>query len=59
MPGDIYEDKFMNPYVASSRGYVDEVIRPDETKEKVVKAFEMLQLKSRERIPKKHGNMPC
>ena len=49
----------MNPYVASSRGYVDEVIRPDETKEKVVKAFEMLQLKSRERIPKKHGNMPC
>lgn len=37
----------MNPYVAASRGYVDEVIRPDETKERVVKAFDMLSQKKR------------
>ena len=48
----------MNPYVAASRGYVDEVIRPDETKERVVKAFDMLSQKNRVKIPKKHGNMP-
>ena len=53
-----YENKFMNPYVAASRGYVDEVIKPDETKERVVKAFDMLSQKSRVKIPKKHGNMP-
>ena len=53
-----YENKFMNPYVAASRGYVDEVIRPDETKERVVKAFDMLSQKNRVKIPKKHGNMP-
>jgi propionyl-CoA carboxylase beta chain len=53
-----YEDKFMNPYIAASRGYVDEVIRPDETKERVVAAFDMLKQKSKTRIPKKHGNMP-
>ena len=53
-----YENKFMNPYVAASRGYVDEVIRPDETKERVVKAFDMLSQKKRVKIPKKHGNMP-
>ena len=53
-----YENKFMNPYVAASRGYVDEVIKPDETKERVVKAFDMLSQKNRVKIPKKHGNMP-
>lgn len=47
-----YENKFMNPYVAASRGYVDEVIKPDETKERVVKAFDMLSQKSRVKIPK-------
>ncbi len=53
-----YEDMFMNPYIAASRGYVDEVIRPDETRERITSAFEMLRQKSRTRIPKKHGNMP-
>lgn len=53
-----YENKFMNPYIAASRGYVDEVIKPDETKERVVKAFDMLSQKNRVKIPKKHGNMP-
>ena len=53
-----YEDKFMNPYVAAERGYVDEVIRPDETKERVLNAFKMLEQKEKAGIPKKHGNIP-
>lgn len=53
-----YEDKFMNPYIAAERGYVDEVIRPEETKERVLKAFDMLSQKSRDGIKKKHGNIP-
>ena len=53
-----YEDKFMNPYVAAERGYVDEVIRPDETKDRVLNAFKMLEQKQKAGIPKKHGNIP-
>ena len=53
-----YESKFMNPYVAASRGYVDDVIRPEETRERVLNAFDMLSQKRKDRIPKKHGNMP-
>lgn len=53
-----YEDKFMNPYVAASRGYVDEVIRPEETKDRVLRAFDMLAQKSKPKIEKKHGNIP-
>ena len=48
----------MNPYIAAERGYVDEVIRPDETKERVLNAFHMLAQKSKPVIPKKHGNIP-
>ncbi len=53
-----YEDKFMNPYVAAKRGYVDEVIRPEETKDRVLRAFDMLSQKTRPEIKKKHGNIP-
>ncbi|MGN0374306.1 MAG: acyl-CoA carboxylase subunit beta [Butyrivibrio sp.] len=53
-----YEKKFMNPYVAAERGYVDEVIRPEETKERVLNAFHMLAQKDRAGVPKKHGNIP-
>ncbi|MBQ7227215.1 MAG: methylmalonyl-CoA carboxyltransferase, partial [Clostridia bacterium] len=53
-----YEEKFMNPYVAASRGYVDEVILPEETKERVVNALIMLDGKKKECAPKKHGNIP-
>ena len=53
-----YENKFMNPYVAAERGYVDEVIRPDETKDRVLAAFHMLAQKSINTVPKKHGNIP-
>jgi propionyl-CoA carboxylase beta chain len=53
-----YRAKFANPYHAASLGYVDEVIRPEETRAKVVRAFEMLATKRDTNPPKKHGNIP-
>lgn len=53
-----YKEKFMNPYVAASRGFVTEVIRPDETRKRLITALKMLRNKQVERIPKKHGNIP-
>ena len=55
---DEYNDKFMNPYVAAERGYVDEVILPSETREKIISALDMLRNKMEERPYKKHGNIP-
>ena len=53
-----YREKFTNPYIAASRGYVDDVIDPADTRPKVIKALEMLQNK-RDSLPsKKHGNIP-
>jgi propionyl-CoA carboxylase beta chain len=53
-----YREKFANPYKAAELGYVDEVIRPEDTRPKIVRAFEMLRTKRQERPPKKHGNIP-
>jgi propionyl-CoA carboxylase beta chain len=53
-----YRDKFANPYKAAELGYVDEVIKPEDTRPKVIRAFEMLRTKRRESPPKKHGNIP-
>ena len=53
-----YNEKFMNPYIAAERGYVDEVILPDETRSKVASAFRMLENKKQSRPVKKHGNIP-
>ena len=55
---DAYNDKFMNPYIAAEHGYVDEVILPEETRDKIVNAFRMLKTKERELPYKKHGNIP-
>ena len=55
---DEYNRKFMNPYVAAEHGYVDEVIRPEETRQKVLSAFEMLAEKKKSLPAKKHGNIP-
>ena len=55
---DEYNEKFMNPFVAAEHGYVDEVIDPVETREKVVSAFEMLSEKAKKLPVKKHGNIP-
>jgi propionyl-CoA carboxylase beta chain len=53
-----YADLFANPYNAAARGYVDEVIRPDQTREKLIRAFAMLENKVDQLPRKKHGNMP-
>ena len=53
-----YKEKFMNPYVAASRGFVTEVIKPEETRKRLTAALKMLKNKQVERVPKKHGNIP-
>jgi propionyl-CoA carboxylase beta chain len=53
-----YREKFANPYKAAELGYVDEVILPEETRGKLVRALEMLKYKRAEYPPKKHGNIP-
>ncbi|MGM9927396.1 MAG: acyl-CoA carboxylase subunit beta [Bacillus sp. (in: firmicutes)] len=55
---DEYREKFANPYVAASRGMVDDVIDPRETRIKVIQALEMLRNKKESRPYKKHGNIP-
>lgn len=53
-----YKEKFANPYVAASRGYVDDVIEPASTRQRLASAFEMLASKRETRPTKKHGNLP-
>lgn len=52
----IYQDMFMNPYIAASRGYVDMVIKPSETRDQLIKALDILATKERKGMI--HGNMP-
>lgn len=53
-----YADMFANPYEAAARGFIDEVIVPDQTRIKLIRAFEMLQNKAEKLPRKKHGNIP-
>lgn len=53
-----YTDKFANPYGAASRGFIDEVIMPSETRHKLIKAFKMLEHKVVNMPKRKHGNIP-
>lgn len=53
-----YRDKFSNPYIAAARGYVDDVIEPAETRQRIAGALDMLSGKRETRPPKKHGNIP-
>ena len=53
-----YSDKFANPYVAAARGYIDEIIEPKYTRQKLIKAFALLENKKVEKVDKKHGNIP-
>ena len=55
---DEYTEKFANPYRAAHRGYIDEVIKPSETRQKLIKAFKMLENKVVNLPRKKHGNIP-
>lgn len=53
-----YTEKFANPYRAAHRGYIDEVIYPEQTREKLLRAFKMLENKVATLPQKKHGNIP-
>jgi len=53
-----YRDKFANPFAAAALGYIDEVIRPRETRQKLAVALRMLRNKRQSNPPKKHGNLP-
>ena len=53
-----YEEIFANPYRAAARGYIDEVIKPEQTREKLIAAFKMLENKVKQLPRKKHGNIP-
>jgi len=53
-----FTEKFANPYGAAARGFVDEVIKPEETRMKLIKAFSMLENKADKLPRKKHGNIP-
>ncbi len=53
-----YREKFANPYAAAALGYIDEVIRPRETRAKLCRALGMLGNKRQANPPRKHGNIP-
>jgi propionyl-CoA carboxylase beta chain len=53
-----YREKFANPFMAASLGYIDAVIRPEETRPRIIQALAMLDHKRDTNPPKKHGNIP-
>lgn len=53
-----YKRMFAHPYVAAEHGYLDDVIEPAETRERLVRGLHMLRNKRKQTPPKKHGNMP-
>jgi len=55
---DEFTEKFANPYLAAARGFVDEVIKPEETRVKLIRAFSMLENKAEKLPRKKHTNIP-
>jgi len=53
-----YRERFANPYIAASHGFIDNVIEPHETRSRLINSLQMLQNKRRSLPPKKHGNIP-
>jgi len=53
-----YREKFANPYIAASRGYIDDVIEPRDTRPRLINALEMVANKRDANPAKKHGNIP-
>jgi propionyl-CoA carboxylase beta chain len=53
-----YEDRFMSPFVAAERGYIDDVIMPHTTRPRLAKALRMLRAKQLSNPWKKHDNIP-
>jgi len=53
-----YRNHFSNPYIAASRGFVDAVILPNDTRPRIIDALEALKAKKEIRPARKHGNIP-
>jgi propionyl-CoA carboxylase beta chain len=53
-----YEERFLSPFVAAERGYIDEVIMPHGTRRRIARALAMLRTKQAERPWRKHDNIP-
>ncbi|HEV2562741.1 MAG TPA: acyl-CoA carboxylase subunit beta [Rhizomicrobium sp.] len=53
-----YEDRFLNPFVAAGRGYIDDVIRPHSTRWRIARSLRMLRNKQVPQVWKKHDNIP-
>jgi propionyl-CoA carboxylase beta chain len=53
-----YREKFANPYIAAQRGFIDEIIRPRQTRAKLINGLQTLDTKRDKNPPKKHGNIP-
>jgi acetyl-CoA carboxylase carboxyltransferase component len=55
---ELYKDMFSNPFIAAEKGYIDEIINPEQTRLKIATGLEILHNKKDENPIKKHGNMP-
>ena len=53
-----YEERFLSPFVAAERGYIDEVIMPHSTRKRIARGLAMLRSKKSERAWRKHDNLP-
>jgi propionyl-CoA carboxylase beta chain len=53
-----YQDAFANPYVAASRGFIDDVIMPHSTRKRIIRALRTLKTKQLSNPAKKHDNLP-
>jgi propionyl-CoA carboxylase beta chain len=53
-----YREKFAHPYIAASRGYVDDIIDPRDTRPRLIDALETMRAKRDRNPPRKHGNIP-
>ena len=54
----MYNEKFANPYIAASYGYIDDVFEPKFTRQRLIDAFKILENKVDKNPPKKHNNIP-
>jgi propionyl-CoA carboxylase beta chain len=53
-----YEEQFAHPYIAASKGYLDDVIDPRETRPRLIASLRMIRNKREPGPPRKHGNIP-
>jgi len=55
---DEYREQFAHPYIAASRGYLDDIIDPRDTRPRLIDALETMRAKRDTNPPRKHGNIP-